>query len=549
MNVFVVGDQPPPSYVVNVASTRDHIANRECESRLQRCTAAIDVPVLTCAEIGDIRRITRQQRNQVSAQSPGHGNQCPSRIEDHSQYAMASPLINPAPTGYQAVDPTDDRGHQSHCWMYRRTHRPCQSSADQTKADGFKNANWQPCGHPCCGWLARLHGDVHDQMVIAFQPVRFNASTADTVRPVSPSDDQRPTQVDVLDSIGPADAARRLLVLYTGGTIGMIADSSGALVPLDLRELPKYLPILDRISVRLTMATFATPIDSAAAKPADWLAIADALVSHMPGHDGAVVLHGTDTMAYTASALSFLLGGIEVPIVLTGAQRSITEVRSDGRENLVTAAVIAGMQTGGVADVPEVAIFFDDVLLRGNRSTKVHADNYSGFDSPNIAPLGRAGVAIELDHSSIRAATKGPLRRVAGLCTDVASIRLHPALDAYTLNAILDRPGLRGVIVESYGSGNGPSDPWFVDAIHAATERDVVVVLTTQCRAGSVVAGHYATGAALIRAGAIGGADLTFEAALTKLMVALHGNDSSLARQIMQSDIAGEITIREAVTE
>jgi L-asparaginase len=215
------------------------------------------------------------------------------------------------------------------------------------------------------------------------------------------------TAVEVVDTIGPADAPA-VLLLYTGGTIGM---PDGALVPLDLRDLAAHVPMAGPLPVRLTLAAFRTPIDSAGAHPAHWLAIADAIVEHSPGHVGTVVLHGTDTMAFTASALSFLLEGIERPIVVTGAQRPVTSVRSDGVQNLVTAIEVAAS-----ADpvVPEVTIFFGDVLLRGNRATKVHADAYRAFASPNDLPLGTAGVALDVERSRLRAPGEGPLRRRAG---------------------------------------------------------------------------------------------------------------------------------------
>ena len=213
------------------------------------------------------------------------------------------------------------------------------------------------------------------------------------------------SDVEVRGRIGPDGPA--LLVLYTGGTFGMGQDADGSLVPLDLSELRDHLPFLRRLPLALTVATFRDPIDSSAMGISDWLDIADAIVAHAPGHAGVVVLHGTDTMAYTASALSFLLEGIDIPIVLTGAQRPVTELRSDGRENLVTALAIAAGHLRGAVLVPEVTIFFADLLLRGNRAVKVHADSYHGFASPNHPPLATAGVSIEFESSLIRAPSAG----------------------------------------------------------------------------------------------------------------------------------------------
>ena len=349
------------------------------------------------------------------------------------------------------------------------------------------------------------------------------------------------TEVEVLGQIGPDGPS--VFVLYTGGTFGMGPGDDGSLVPLDLRELGVHLPFLRRLPLALTVATFPDPIDSSAMRPSDWLDIADAIVAHAPGHVGVVVLHGTDTMAYTASALSFLLEGIDIPIVLTGAQRPVTALRSDGRENLVTALAIASGHLRGAVLVPEVTIFFSDVLVRGNRAVKVHADSYRGFASPNYPPLATAGVSIDFEPSLIRAAGAGPIRRTGGVCDAVTGLRLHPGLDAHVLGAVLDRPGLRGVVLEAYGAGNGPTEAWFLDPLRSAVDRGVTVVVTTQCRAGGVVGGLYATSSALLATGAISGGDMTFEAALTKLMVLTDRHAPDEVRRLMQEDLAGELSV------
>lgn len=347
--------------------------------------------------------------------------------------------------------------------------------------------------------------------------------------------------VEVLGHIGPEGPS--LLVLYTGGTIGMAPGPDGTLEPIDLRDLGVHMPFVHRLPIGLTVATFAAPMDSSRMTPSDWVDIADALVEHASGHVGIVVLHGTDTMAYTASALSFLLGGIEVPIVLTGAQRPVTELRSDGRENLVAAMAIAGgHHLEEAALVPEVTIFFDDVLLRGNRATKVHADAYRGFASPNLAPLATAGTVVSFAEGLARPAGTGPLRRVCGVCTDVAALRFHPGLDEAGVRAVVDRPGLRGLVLEAYGAGNGPTDAWFLNPIREAVDRGVAAVLITQCGAGTVHGGRYATGAALLETGAVPGGDLTFEAALAKLMVLADRLDPDNLRAAMRVDLAGELT-------
>ena len=348
------------------------------------------------------------------------------------------------------------------------------------------------------------------------------------------------SDIEVLGRIGPDGPG--LLVLYTGGTIGMGPGPDGSLVPLDLRELGIHLPFVFRLPIGLTVATLANPIDSSAMRASDWLAIADGIVEHAPGHAGVVVLHGTDTMAYTASALSFLLEGIDTPIVLTGAQRPVTELRSDGRENLVTAMAIAAGHLRGAPLVPEVTIFFNDVLLRGNGTVKVHADSYRGFESPNFPPLATAGVDIEIDSKLVRSPRTGPIQRPGGVSDAVTALRLHPGLTEHVVRAVLDQPGLRGVVVEAYGAGNGPSEEWFLSPIRSAVDQGVTVVVTTQCRAGSVIGSLYATGSALQATGAITGGDMTFEAALTKLMVLIDRHEPDEVRRLMQDDLAGELT-------
>ena len=338
------------------------------------------------------------------------------------------------------------------------------------------------------------------------------------------------------------ERSERILVLNAGGTIGMGPDASGSLAPLPVSELVAHARPRDDAGFGVTFASFRQPLDSSRMRPADWVMIADAIVALAPGHTGIVVLHGTDTLAYTASALSFMLAGVDRPIVLTGAQRPITEYRSDAPQNLTTASMIASPRTHELPIVPEVSVWFYDTLLRGNRTTKVDADSYTGFASPNVPPLGQAGVTLKIDSSALLPAGKGPLRRVAGVCPDVAAVRLHPALDASQLDAILSRPGLRGAVIEAYGSGNGPTEPDFLEVMKRANDAGIAMVITTQCGAGTVRQGYYAAGAALFETGAVSGLDLTFESAITKLMVLLDQNPAERVRELMGVPLVGELT-------
>lgn len=319
-------------------------------------------------------------------------------------------------------------------------------------------------------------------------------------------------------------------------------DATGALAPLPVADLVSHARPREDASFGLTFASLRRPLDSSRMRPADWVTIADAIVALAPGHTGVVVLHGTDTLAFTASALSYMLAGIDRPIVVTGAQRPIAEHRSDAPQNLLTACMIASPRTHDLPVVPEVCVWFYDRLLRGNRTSKVDADSYEGFASPNVPELGHAGVTLKVDRASLLRPTHGPIRRVSGVCADVAAVRLHPALSAADLDAILSRPGLRGAVIEAYGSGNGPGEPDFLEVLNRASERDIVVVITTQCGAGTVREGYYAAGAELFATGAISGLDLTFEAAITKLMVLLDQHPPAGVRELMGTPIAGELT-------
>src|SRR5215213_5304929 len=330
-----------------------------------------------------------------------------------------------------------------------------------------------------------------------------------------------------------------VLVLHTGGTIGMVqtpegqAPVAGALGPYlewivanSRGELPPIAFLeLDPL------------IDSANATPDSWCEIARILFERRADHLGFVVLHGTDTMAYTSSALSFLLPSFGRPVIVTGSQIPISRTRSDGRQNLIGALQVAAQY-----DVREVTLLFGEVLLRGNRAVKIDASGLDAFDSPSFPPLAEIGIDIVVNHAVARLPTGEP-GLVRGPLGNVAATRLFPGFSASTLDNLC-RPPLQGLVIEAYGAGNGPSaDPAFLAAIHAATSQGIVVVIVTQCVRGSVQPGAYATGSALMRAGAVPGFDMTSEAALTKLAVLLgHGLESAALAELMQQDVAGELT-------
>jgi L-asparaginase len=334
-----------------------------------------------------------------------------------------------------------------------------------------------------------------------------------------------------------------VFVLATGGTIGMVDTPAGyAPVP---GALEPYLDwIVENARDELPPIGFLEldpPIDSANATAQDWCTVARALYERRDDHAGFVVLHGTDTMAYTSSALSFLLPDFGKPVVVTGSQIPIARIRSDGRQN-----VIGALQVAGAREVCEVGLLFGEVLLRGNRATKVDASGLDAFASPRFPPLAELGIEIDVNRTVLRP-LGGEARLATGSLGTVAATRLFPGFSASTL-ANLCRAPLQGLVIEAYGAGNGPaSDAEFLAAIERATTAGVVVVVVTQCARGSVQPGAYATGSALLRAGAVPGYDMTSEAALTKLAVLLGvGSDSATVRDMMQQDLAGELTRHDA---
>ena len=330
-----------------------------------------------------------------------------------------------------------------------------------------------------------------------------------------------------------------VFVLHTGGTIGMVDSPEGA-APVAGALAPYLDWIVDNSAGDLPPIEFLEldpPIDSANATPQDWCAIAQVLHERRADHAGFVVLHGTDTMAYTSSALSFLLPSFGKPVVVTGSQIPISRTRSDGRQNFIGA-----LQVAARPDLSEVSLLFGEVVLRGNRATKIDASGLDAFASPRLAPLADIGIDI-VANPSIAPVGDGAARLVPGPLGKVAAMRLFPGFSASIL-ANLCRPPLQGLVLEAYGAGNGPAnDRDFLMAIERAAADGIVVVVVTQCVRGSVQPGAYATGSALLDAGAVPGYDMTSEAALTKLAVLLgEGPDPGTVAAMMQRNIAGELT-------
>lgn len=315
-----------------------------------------------------------------------------------------------------------------------------------------------------------------------------------------------------------------VLLIYTGGTIGMIENpETGRLQAFEFAFLEEHLPELKRLSFEVECIQFNPPIDSSDITVAHWLDLAQIILSKRDQYDGFVVLHGTDTMSYTASALSFLLKGLLKPVVLTGSQLPIGRLRTDGKENLITALQIAAAQDDkGQAMVPEVCIYFNANLMRGNRTTKISADEFDAFVSYNYPNLAHAGIDISFRKKHIHNNDDTlPFAAERAMERNISVLHLFPGITPEVVSSVLNAPHLRGVVLQSYGSGNAPTKDWFIDLLKDAIKRDIVIVNVTQCQSGSVEMTRYETGARLAEIGVASGFDMTCETAITKLMFLL----------------------------
>ena len=337
-----------------------------------------------------------------------------------------------------------------------------------------------------------------------------------------------------------------ILLIYTGGTIGMKEDPSlHALKPFDFSQILEEVPELGKFAHRIDSYTFSPLIDSSDVEPSLWIALASLIEERYDSYDGFVILHGTDTMAYSASALSFMIEGLTKPVIFTGSQLPIGIPRTDGKENLITAVEIAAAKhPDGNAAVPEVCIFFENHLLRGNRTTKINAENFNAFRSYNYPILATAGIHIKYEFDKIhRPDPTLPLKPYFLYDTNVIVLTLFPGIQENIIRNILQTPGLRAVVLKTYGSGNAPQKPWFIKLLKDATERGIVIVNISQCPTGMVEMGRYETGLHLLDAGVISGYDSTVEALITKLMFLLgHGKSDKEIRELMNQPIAGEFT-------
>ena len=337
---------------------------------------------------------------------------------------------------------------------------------------------------------------------------------------------------------------RSILILYTGGTIGMVRDpETGSLHPVDLNELYDHVPLLSKFNCRLEFIAFDPLLDSSDMMPAHWIQMAGIIGRHYEEFDGFVVLHGSDTMAYTASALSFMLENLNKPVILTGSQLPLGMIRSDGRENFVTAVEIAAAYEDDTAIVPEVAIYFENMLLRGNRTSKYNAENFEAFSSGNYPPLAEAGVHIKYHRRNILRPNFRKLKVHTHLENRLALLKIFPGIPREVVEALLGVRDLQGVVLESYGMGNSMSENWFVESIRETTGKGIPVYNVTQCLAGSVELGRYPSSQRLQEAGVISGYDITTESALAKMMYLLgSGYIGEELQGLLVRSLRGEMT-------
>jgi L-asparaginase len=329
---------------------------------------------------------------------------------------------------------------------------------------------------------------------------------------------------------------KSILLIYTGGTIGMIKTSSGSLQPFNFDNLKEQIPELAKIKVQLKNVSIKNPIDSSNMDTNVWIEIAQIIESNYSQYDGFVILHGSDTMAYTASCLSFMLQNLAKPIILTGSQLPIGIARTDARENLITSIELACE-----AKNPEVCIYFEYKLMRGNRSTKINANNFEAFESPNFPILAQAGVSIDYTTIDYKAISEKLIVQKK-LDSSIAIIKLFPGIQQRILKGILEQ-NAKAVIIESFGSGNLPNEDWFIDLLKEAITKQKIIVNITQCLVGSVTHGMYETSSSLEKIGLISGKDMTIEAATTKLMTLLAQDKSTEeVKTLFKKSLAGEMS-------